>query len=97
MSEHGLVITTRSGAVYDIVDGHWWRNGRGGDQIMAVFGMPPEMTIWEAHGWDRYDIASIQVGWPVYFAGFDTWAMSTPVTEIVVKQVDYENVKEATE
>jgi hypothetical protein len=95
MSDSSLIITTRSGSVYDIHDGRWWRNGRGGNQIMAVFGMPPDMTVQEAHGWERYDVTSIQVGRRLYIAGFHEFAMSTHVTEIVVKPFGDGNVTEA--
>jgi len=95
MSDSSLIITTRSGSVYDIHDGRWWRNGVYGGTILTVFGMPDEMTVQEAHGWERYDVTSIQVGRRLYLAGFHEWAMSTHVTEIVVKPFDDENVTEA--
>ena len=62
---------------------------------MAVFGMPPDMTVQEAHGWERYDVTSIQVGRRLYIAGFHEFAMSTHVTEIVVKPFGDGNVTEA--
>ena len=77
-------ITTKTGSYYEIKQGRWRKNGRGGWQ-----------SVWGMQGLDRLNVKSwaditstegrlipVQVGLSMYISSADEWWISTPVMSI---------------
>jgi hypothetical protein len=78
-----LVITTKSGSIYELRDSRWWREGMGGRTVITLFGIPETMSVMDAHRIDLYDPASVKVGLRMYVSDSDSWAISTRIETIV--------------